>query len=267
MANKKITELALLQQTAFAPTDAIPIVDDSATETKRTTVAELDLRWAAKVHSHIITDVTGLVSALNAKENFITSGTTFQYYRGDKTWQTLDKNAVGLNNVDNTSDINKPVSTATQTALNSKEDTITSGTIFQYYRGDKTWQTLNKSAVGLNNVDNTSDINKPVSTAQATAIGLKADQSSLNTHISDGSNPHSVTKTQVGLSNVDNTSDINKPVSTATQTALDLKQDILQNNIKNTLTVTANHTAIFGRIEIATGNIITIAATGRIVLI
>jgi hypothetical protein len=124
MANKKITELALLQQTAFAPTDAIPIVDDSATETKRTTVAELDLRWAAKVHNHIITDVTGLVSALNAKEATITAGTTFQYYRGDKTWQTLDKNAVGLNNVDNTSDANKPISTATQTALDLKQSFV-----------------------------------------------------------------------------------------------------------------------------------------------
>lgn len=45
----------------------------------------------------------------------------------------------------------------------------------------------------------------------------------VNTHLSDTSNPHSVTKTQVGLGNVDNTSDTNKPVSTATQTALDLK--------------------------------------------
>jgi hypothetical protein len=57
---------------------------------------------------------------LNAKEDTITAGTTAQYYRGDKTWQTLDKNAVGLSNVDNTSDLNKPISTATQTALNNK---------------------------------------------------------------------------------------------------------------------------------------------------
>ncbi len=34
----------------------------------------------------------------------------------------LDKNDVGLSNVDNTSDLNKPISTATQTALNSKYD-------------------------------------------------------------------------------------------------------------------------------------------------
>ena len=36
---------------------------------------------------------------------------------------------------------------------------------------------VTKSMVGLSNVDNTSDANKPVSTAQATAIGLKLDAS------------------------------------------------------------------------------------------
>lgn len=58
------------------------------------------------------------------------------------------------------------------------ELTLAAGTTGQYYRGDKTWQTLDKTAVGLPNVDNTSDANKPVSTAQATAIGLKADKAS-----------------------------------------------------------------------------------------
>ena len=52
-------------------------------------------------------------------------------------------------------------------------DPLLPGTSGQYYRGDKTWQTLDKTAVGLINVDNTSDANKPVSTAQATAINLK----------------------------------------------------------------------------------------------
>jgi len=54
----------------------------------------------------------------NGKENAITAGTTGQYFRGDKTFQTLDKAAVGLGSVDNTSDANKPISTATQNALN-----------------------------------------------------------------------------------------------------------------------------------------------------
>ena len=39
--------------------------------------------------------------------------------------------------------------------------------------------TLVKADVGLSNVDNTSDVNKPVSTAQATAIGLKANNSEV----------------------------------------------------------------------------------------
>lgn len=47
-------------------------------------------------------------------------GTTSQYWRGDKTWQLLNQAAVGLGNVDNTSDLNKPISTATQSALNLK---------------------------------------------------------------------------------------------------------------------------------------------------
>lgn len=61
-------------------------------------------------------------------EPTITAGTTSQYYRGDKTFQTLDKNAVGLSNVDNTSDANKPISTATQTALNNKENSSNKST-------------------------------------------------------------------------------------------------------------------------------------------
>ena len=69
--------------------------------------------------------------------------------------------------------------------------------------------TYTKSEVGLSNVDNTSDANKPVSTAQATAIadakkaGADA-QNNLTTHINNKSNPHGVTKEQIGLGNVDN---------------------------------------------------------------
>lgn len=122
-------------------------------------------------------------TALNAKENTITAGTTAQYYRGDKSFQTLDKTAVGLANVDNTSDADKPVSTATQTALNLKENTITAGTTAQYYRGDKSFQTLDKAAVGLANVDNTSDANKPVSTATQTALNLKANTADLGAKV------------------------------------------------------------------------------------
>ena len=40
---------------------------------------------------------------------------------------SVTKAQVGLGNVDNTSDANKPISTATQTALNGKQATVTGG--------------------------------------------------------------------------------------------------------------------------------------------
>jgi hypothetical protein len=53
-------------------------------------------------------------------EPSIAAGTTAQYWRGDKSWQVLDKAAVGLSNVDNTADASKPVSTPAQAALDLK---------------------------------------------------------------------------------------------------------------------------------------------------
>lgn len=61
---------------------------------------------------------------------------------------------------------------------------------------------VTKAQVGLGSADNTSDANKPVSTAQAAAI--KAVQDSVDAHTANKSNPHTVTKSQVGLGNVPN---------------------------------------------------------------
>lgn len=143
----------------------------------------------------------------NNKEGAITAGTTSQYWRGDKTFQTLDKTAVGLANVDNTSDANKPISTATQTALNGKEASITAGTTGQYWRGDKSWQTLDKTAVGLANVDNTSDANKPISTATQTALNGKEASITAGTtsqYWRGDKSWQTLDKTAVGLANVAN---------------------------------------------------------------
>jgi len=46
--------------------------------------------------------VTGLDTALGGKEPTISAGTTSQYWRGDKSWQTLDKSTIGLSNVEDT---------------------------------------------------------------------------------------------------------------------------------------------------------------------
>jgi hypothetical protein len=233
----------------------------------------------------------------------------------------LTKNDVGLSNVDNTSDANKPVSTATQTALDLKasisaiaelaQDAVNTAVVAgvgldKVYDDESNTITLDidstvatktyadgavsthssdttsvhgitdtaelatkayadsavsthtsdttsvhgitdtsllvtttasqtltnktittplglvKSDVGLGNVDNTADASKPVSTAQQTALDLKANLSGPTfTGTVSG-----ITKSMVGLGNVDNTTDASKPVSTAQQTALDLKANL-----------------------------------------
>jgi len=60
----------------------------------------------------------------NNKQNNIIATTTSDYFRGDKTFQPLTKDTINLNNVDNTSDINKPISNSTQLALNNKQNII-----------------------------------------------------------------------------------------------------------------------------------------------
>ena len=69
-------------------------------------------------------------AGIGSKEDAITACTTSQYFRGDKTFQTLDKTAVGLANVDNTSDATKNAATATYT-----NKTLVNPTINNYTEG------------------------------------------------------------------------------------------------------------------------------------
>lgn len=67
---------------------------------------------------------------------------------------------------------------------------------------------VTKAQVGLGNASNTSDADKPVSTAQASAIADAkaagtAAQTSINNHAGRKDNPHSVTRTQLGLATTD----------------------------------------------------------------
>ena len=71
--------------------------------------------------------------------------------------------------------------------------------------GDIVWYVVQKEQLASKNYVDTSS---------------KAIKGSLDTHISDKTNPHQVTKAQVGLGNVDNTADIDKPVSNAVSSAI-----------------------------------------------
>jgi hypothetical protein len=155
----------------------------------------------------------------------------------------IDKTMVGLGNVDNTTDAGKPVSTATQTALDLKLASATAASTYAPIASPTFTGTVSgvtKSMVGLGSVDNTTDAAKPISTATQTALDLKLASATAATTYETITNValkapiasptftgtvSGVTATMVGLGNVNNTSDANKPVSTATQTALDLKVD------------------------------------------
>ena len=147
----------------------------------------------------------------------------------------LTKADVGLENVDNTADMAKPVSAAQQVALNQKQDTLVSGASIKRLNGESLLGsgdvTISKSSLGLGNVDNTADLDKPVSTAQRVALDQKqnnlvtgANLKTVNGQDLLGAGDVAITKGDVGLANVDNTSDADKPVSTAQREALDGKE-------------------------------------------
>ena len=222
----------------------------------------------------------------------------------------VTKRQVGLGNVDNTSDMDKPVSTATREAIDEVAEKVSSvyrykGSVADYddlpeygnepgdvynIRSDGMnvawvekgsndegyWDDLGPSLQGYLTEKKAAEIYLTMEDAAATYLTKgQADEyydpygaasevdekysglpgqvqdisSGLSSHIGDTSNPHGVTKDQVGLGNVDNTSDADKPISDATQTALDGKVDISHTgdvSITGRLTVTgSNKSTIF----------------------
>jgi hypothetical protein len=268
MANQKISELTAIA-TIDNATDVLPIVDTSATTTKKITLTQV-------------------------------------------------KTSLALNNVDNTSDANKPVSTAQQTALDAKQATLVSGTNIKTINSTSILGSGNiaiSSAVAWGGITGTLSTQTDLQTALdlkvdenaaitgATKTKITYDAKGLVTAGADlaagdlptgidaakistglisnaefdylngltdniqtqftgkqdtlvsatniktiegqsllGSGNIDLAKGDVGLGNVDNTSDANKPVSTATQTALDAKT----NKLIVTNRQTASYTLVLG---------------------
>jgi hypothetical protein len=148
----------------------------------------------------------------------------------------VTKAMVDLGNVDNTSDANKPVSLAAQTALDLKENASNKsdaslGTSTILYPTQNAVKTYVDSQVALGTPDATSSVKGKLqlagdlagSASSPTVPGL-ALKAPINSPAFTGT-VSGVTKSMVDLGNVDNTSDANKPVSLAAQTELDLKEN------------------------------------------
>ena len=194
---------------------------------------------------------------------------------------------LGLGNVDNTADVDKPISTSTQAALNLKANIVdvNSALALKASASDLdlkapiasptftgTVSGITKSMVGLGSVNNTADADKPISTLTQAALDTKVSTETFSTTLATKANSTDVntalalkasaadldlkapiaspsftgtvsgiTKSMVDLGSVDNTSDANKPVSTATQTALNLKLDATANAVSATKLATSRN--------------------------
>lgn len=157
-----------------------------------------------------------------------------------KTSLTLIKGDVGLGNVDNTSDAAKPISTATQTALNLKQNLSEKGAVNGYASLDASGVVPTSQIPPLAINDTfivASEAAMLALTAQRGDMAIRTDNgrtyvlsaepaSTLGnwkeilaagqvTSVNGYTGVVSLAKADVGLGNVDNTSDVNKPVSTA----------------------------------------------------
>lgn len=267
-------------------------------------------------------------------KQILTPGSGVQTVNGKSGTVVLTATDLGLGNLNNTSDANKPISTATKTALDGKEDlsnktininafptsddkypsakavktyvdglvaggapdaTISSKGIVQLAAdlggtaaapkvllvGGSTASAVNDGVILANaatplNTPNTivkrdgsgnftagtitGNLNGNASSATTLTgtVGVANGGTGLNsftagsylyaaTSTTLGQKTPAQVKTDLGLGNVDNTSDLAKPISTLTQNALNLKQDVA--NISNDMTADANSTTKYPSVK------------------
>ena len=142
-----------------------------------------------------------------------------------------------LNNVDNTTDLNKPISILTQTALNTKENTAnksvtttlgTSDVLFPTQNAVKTY--VDAAVAGVSITDGSITDSKIVSISAGKITGVVPVANG-----GTGASTPVTAKTNLSLQNVDNTTDFNKPISTLTQAALDIKENTANKSVTTTL--------------------------------
>lgn len=174
----------------------------------------------------------------------------------------LTKSDIGLGNVDNTSDLNKPISTAVQNALDLKANAALIGATngiaeldsnglvpaaqLPSYVDDilefasmsafpatgetgKIYVALDTNLTYRWGGSEYVEISQSLALGETSGTAYRGDRGKAaydHSQLTSG-NPHHVTAADVGLGNVDNTADTDKPISTAMQAALNGKQNTL----------------------------------------
>ncbi len=252
--------VASLNAAGMIPSSQLPPVSLSSTSVVANEAAMLALTSATVGSIAVRTDLNKNYvlsaagpSVLSNWVELLTAGAPVQSVNGYTGSVNITKSAIGLNEVDNISDINKLVSNATQAALNLKLDVnklgVASGaaslnalgkipsdqmpaisfSILKVISSQAEMLALSSAEVGT--VVIRTDVNKNYVLANSNPA-LLANWIELLTpappvqNVNGYTGTVNITKSDIGLSNTDNTSDVNKPVSVATQTALNLKSNV-----------------------------------------
>ena len=251
--------VASLNASGTIPSSQLPPVSISSTSVVSSDVDMLALSSAIVGSIAIRTDLNKnyILSALPASTlanwvELLTPAAPVQTVNGYTGSINLSKVDIDLSNVNNTSDLNKPISTKTQAALDLKLDANKVGaksgvaslntlgkiptdqipaisfSSVKVLASEAEMLALTDAVVG--SVVIRTDINKNFVLAQskpavvANWIQLLTPAPPVQT-VNGMTGDITITKTTIDLANVNNTSDANKPVSTAAQTALGAKAD------------------------------------------
>lgn len=141
---------------------------------------------------------------------------------------------LSIDNVNNTSDSNKPISTATQgalDALDARVDTLEAGGIdlSNYYTKTQVDTALTGKQASDSDLTAIAGLTPTNNDVIQRVAGVWTNRTPAQVKTS-----LSLVPSDVGLGNVNNTSDASKPISTATQTALDLKAALTVTNALDT---------------------------------
>lgn len=118
MANKKISELEAI--TTLDGTELLPTVQGGIT--KKVSISQIVDEVDSYTQSEADTLLGGKVDKVSGSSLVADTKVTLydNHLVNTSNPHSVTKSQIGLSNVDNTSDVNKPVSSATQTALNTK---------------------------------------------------------------------------------------------------------------------------------------------------
>ena len=215
--------------------DIIKAIDDQALLLQGNINLKSDTIYVNNQNSILQTDINTINSNISNVDNV----SDLLKPISNLTQTALDTINFNVSNVDNVSDLSKPISNLTQIALNTINSNISNvNNVSDLLKpiSNLTQTALNTINNNISNVDNVSDLLKPISNLTQTALNTINSNISNVDNVSDLLKPISnLTQTALNtinnnISNVNNVSDLSKPISNLTQTALNTINTNINNN-------------------------------------